>query len=178
MKKILISAFTPFNNKENNYSQEVVGYIESQKYHIDKVIVDVIYDKCFESLLKNNLDNYDFIIALGEARMRNVLTVERRAKNISSCSLPDNSGELKKDSIIDSTQPDVLFNGLDLSRLTEYADISDDAGKFVCNNMYFHLLKYNPRKTLFIHIPECENSEDKYRSYANKIVSIIDSLLE
>ena len=178
MKKILISAFTPFNNKENNYSQEVLGYIESQKYHIDKVIVDVIYDKCFESLLKNNLDNYDFIIALGEARMRNVLTVERRAKNISSCSLPDNSGVLKTDEVIDAALPDVLVSGIDLVALTEYTDISDDAGKFVCNNMYFHLLKYNPLKTLFIHIPECENSEDKYRSFANKIVSIIDSLLE
>ena len=61
MKKILISAFTPFNNKENNYSQEVLGYIESQKYHIDKVIVDVIYDKkmdtsdrCCNPLISDN----------------------------------------------------------------------------------------------------------------------------
>ena len=178
MKKVLISAFTPFNNETNNYSGEVLKYIESDKYIIDKVIIDVVYDKCFDDISKYDLDSYDFIIALGEARMRNVLTVERRAKNMSSCSLPDNSGVQKKDEIIDPTLPDVIVSELDLALLTQHADISDDAGKFVCNNMYFHLLKYNPRKTLFIHIPECENSEDKYRSFANKIVSIIDSLLE
>lgn len=177
MKRILISAFTPFNNKENNYSQEVLNYIESDKYMIDKVIIDVVYDKCFDDISKYDLDSYDFIIALGEARMRNVLTVERRAKNISSCSLPDNSGVLKTDEVIDAALPDVLVSGIDLVPLTECADISDDAGKFVCNNIYFHLLKYDSNRTLFIHIPECENSTDNYRLYADKIASILDILL-
>ena len=177
MKKVLISAFTPFNNETNNYSGEVLKYIESDKYIIDKVIIDVVYDKCFDELSKRGLDSYDFIIALGEARMRDVLTVERRAKNMSSCSLPDNSGVQKKDEIIDPTLPDVIVSELDLALLTRHADISDDAGKFVCNNMYFHLLKYDSKKTLFIHIPECKNSIDNYKLYADKIESILDILL-
>ena len=177
MKKVLISAFTPFNNKGNNYSSEVLEFIHSNEYEIDKVTLDVVYDRCFDELKKHDLDSYDLIIALGEARMRNVLTVERVAKNISSCSLPDNSGALKKDEIIDPALPDALTSGIDLGKLTSYADVSDDAGKFVCNNMYFHLLKYDSKRTMFIHVPECENSVDNYKLYAKKIESIVEILL-
>ena len=57
--KVLISAFKPFNNMPNNYSSEVLNYISG----VDKVILDVVYDKCFE-YLKNqfDLDSYDLII--------------------------------------------------------------------------------------------------------------------
>ena len=85
--KVLVTAFLPFNKSYNNYSKEVLNYISG----VDKVILDVIYDRCYEDLKSQyNLDDYDLIIAMGEARMREVLTLELQAKNISSCSLPDN----------------------------------------------------------------------------------------
>ena len=79
---------------------------------------------------------------MGEARMRDILTVERRARNISSCSLPDNSGEIKRDEIIDASLGEYIENEMNLEKLCGLAEISYDAGKFVCNNMYFHLLSY------------------------------------
>ena len=176
MKKVLISAFLPFNQKENNYSAEVQKFIKSDICDIDKVIIDVVYDKCFEEISRCGLDAYDLIVALGEARMRNVLTVERRAKNISSCSLPDNSGEVKRDEVIDPLIGEFLECALDLEKISELAEISLDAGKFVCNNLYFHLLSYDRARTLFIHVPECNNDEGKYKLYAEKISKIIEAL--
>ena len=38
--KVLVSAFTPFNKANNNYSLEVLNYLEN----VDKIVVDVIYD--------------------------------------------------------------------------------------------------------------------------------------
>ena len=38
-----------------------------------------------------------------------------------------------------------------------------DVGKFVCNNLYFHLLENFQDKTLFIHIPDCYNDENEYK---------------
>ena len=176
MKKVLISAFLPFNKKENNYSAEVLNFVSSDKVAIDKIIIDVVYDKCFESVSQNGLENYDFIIALGEARMRDVLTVEKRAKNISSCSLADNSGEVKSEEIIDKSFGEYIENKMDFEKIEGFAEISFDAGKFVCNNLYFHLLKYDDSRTLFIHVPECNNDTEKYKLYAEKISRIIEIL--
>ena len=50
MNKILISAFTPFNKANNNYSKEVIDYIESNEFDIKKVVIDVVYDECFKEL--------------------------------------------------------------------------------------------------------------------------------
>lgn len=176
MKKVLISAFLPFNHKGNNYSAEVLNFIESDKVTIDKRVIDVVYDGCFTELSGAGLDRYDFIIALGEARMRDVLTVESRAINLSSCSLPDNSGEIRQNEVIDKELPEYLTSGLDFDKISKIAEISNDAGKFVCNNIYFHLLKYDKRRTLFIHVPECNNNEDEYRANAEKIAKIIEIL--
>lgn len=176
MRKILVSAFLPFNKKDNNYSLEVLRLLQSDKVHIDTAIIDVVYDKCFEDLSAYSLDNYDFIIAMGEARMREDITVEKRAKNISSCSLPDNSGVVRQDEIIDINFGEYIENRMNFEVIEKLADISYDAGKFVCNNLYFHLLKYDAKRTLFIHIPECNNDCEKYRLLAGKVIDIIESL--
>ena len=93
MMKTLVTAFKPFNNKTNNYALEVLNYILG----VDKLIIDVVYDECYNEIISQvKIEEYDLIIALGEARMRNELTLELNAKNIADCSLADNLGQLKK----------------------------------------------------------------------------------
>ena len=172
--KVLVTAFTPFGKCTNNYSSEVIKYINN----VDKVILDVCYDKCYYDLNKQyNLDDYDLIISLGEARMRKVLTLETTAKNIASCSLADNLGIIKKDEKIidnDTTELKTLVN---LDNIIDLIELSNDAGKFVCNNIYFHLLSNYPNKSLFIHIPECDNNIDNYINHANTINNIINRIV-
>lgn len=176
MKKILISAFTPFYKSINNYSKEVLDYIESNELDIKKVVIDVVYDECFNELSSYDLSKYDLIIALGEARSRKVLTIEQQALNISSCSIADNKGNLKKEEKIIDYQKEILQTNLNINKCKEIAEISTYAGKFVCNNLYFHLLNYNPDKCLFIHIPECNNDVNLYKKYAEDIIKIITIL--
>jgi pyroglutamyl-peptidase len=40
----------------------------------------------------------------------------------------------------------------DLIKNLDYSYISDNAGQFVCEELYFQVLKYHPR-ALFIHVP-------------------------
>lgn len=170
--KVLVSAFKPFNKANNNYSYEVLKHINN----VDKIVIDVVYDECFKELQDYyNLDNYDLIIALGEARSRSVLTLEQNAKNISSCSIPDNLGNLKKDEKIMDNE-EALYTKVDIDKLKDIVEFSSDAGKFVCNNLYYHLLAYNPYKALFIHIPNCLDEENNYIKYARVIENIIDKL--
>ena len=172
--KVLVSAFKPFNNCKNNYSEEVLKYIRNA----DKIVLDVIYDKSYEILSNNyNLNEYDLIIALGEARSRKVLTLETQAKNISSCSLKDNSGVLKQNEKIIINGEEILQTKVDISKINNIIELSTDAGKFVCNNIYYHLLYNYPNKSLFIHIPECNNNIDNYIKYANTLNTIINNYI-
>ena len=172
--KVLVSAFKPFNNCKNNYSEEVLKYIRNA----DNIVLDVIYDKSYEILSNNyNLNEYDLIIALGEARSRKVLTLETQAKNISSCSLKDNSGVLKQNEKIIINGEEILQTKVDISKINNIIELSTDAGKFVCNNIYYHLLYNYPNKSLFIHIPECNNNIDNYIKYANTINTIINNYM-
>lgn len=174
MKKVLISAFKPFYKSKNNYSMEVLSQINLD---VDKVILDVVYDECYIDLKKLNLDSYDLIVALGEARSRSELTVEKQAINLSSCSISDNKGIIKNNEIIDNRFENIIQTNIDLDKIKKYASISFDAGKFVCNNLYFHLLCDYPEKSLFIHIPECHDDLGNYKEYAIYIENIIKTLI-
>ena len=65
---------------------------------------------------------------------------------------------------------------MNLENIKDIVELSNDAGKFVCNNIYFHLLNNYQDKSLFIHIPECENDIDNYIKYANTINNIINRI--
>lgn len=168
--KVLVTAFKPFNKSQNNYSEEVIKYINN----VDKKVLDVIYDECYEILKTSfDLDNYDLIIALGEARSRKVITLETQAKNVASCSLKDNKGILKLDEKINSNGKEIIKTEVDITKFEHIIEYSNDAGKFVCNNIYYHLLSSYPKKSLFIHIPECDNKSENYISNAKVIEKII-----
>ena len=173
--KVLVTAFKPFGKCTNNYSEEVIKYISN----VDKIVLDVCYDKCYLDLCKSyNLNDYDLIISLGEARMRKVLTLETTAKNISSCSLADNLGIIKKDKKIIDNEIIEIKTLVEIDKVTDIVQLSHDAGKFVCNNLYFHLLKNYPYKSLFIHIPNCNDNVEEYKKHAKTINNIIDALCE
>ena len=171
--KVLVTAFKPFNKETNNLSIEVLNYIEN----VDKIILNVCYDDCYKELISNfNLDNYNLIIALGEARSRNEIMLEKRAINLSSCSLPDNSNIVYQNKTIIENGEKYLETSINLDKIKDIITISMDAGKFVCNNLYYHLLSYYPHKSLFIHIPKCINEEQDYMKYAKLITQIINKV--
>lgn len=169
--RVLLTAFKPFNKSLNNYSEEVIKHINN----VEKKVLDVVYDQCYEILKSSfDLDTYDLIIALGEARSRSVITLETQAKNIASCSLKDNSGVLKQNEKIILDGKEIIKTEVDITKFENIIEYSNDAGKFVCNNIYYHLLTSHPDKSLFIHIPECYDKVENYISYAKIIEEIIE----
>lgn len=172
---VLVTAFKPFNKSANNYSMEVLNFLTN----VEKLIIDVNYDECYKEITnKYNLADFDLVVALGEARMRDELTLEVLAKNISSCSIPDNSGTYKKDSIIIEGAPGQLKTKVNINNLEEIVKLSFDAGRFVCNNLYYHLLYNCPSKAVFIHIPNCNNDREEYQKHAQNIKEIINEILK
>ena len=108
--------------------------------------------------------------------MRKTLTLETTAKNISSCSLPDNLGIVKSNEKIIDNDIEFINTLVDVNKVKGLVELSNDAGKFVCNNIYYHLLTNHPKTSLFIHIPECNSDENNYIRYANQISDIIKNI--
>ena len=172
--KVLVTAFKPFNKANNNYSTEVLNYLTD----VTKLIIDVNYDESYNEIIKNyNLADFDLVLSMGEARMRSELTLEVIAKNISSCSIPDNSGVYRKEEVIIENAPLELKTKINTRTIEELVTLSYDAGKFVCNNLYYHLLYNCPNKAVFIHIPNCEDKVENYKKYALAIQEIINKIL-
>ena len=71
---------------------------------------------------------------------------------------------------------DALESKLDLEKLSNIVSLSTNPGKFVCNNVYNHLLTNYPSKSIFIHIPHCHDDIKEYKKYANEITNIINEL--
>ena len=173
--RVLVTAFKPFNKATNNYSIEVLNYINN----VEKTIIDVIYDKCFYELEdKYDLNSYDLIIALGEARKRSEVTLEVQAVNKSSCSIPDNNGVYKVDEDIYKDGAPSLQTKVNVKQIKDLIVFSFDCGKYVCNNLYYHLLRNYPEKSLFIHIPNCYDDENICKAVGLKIEEIIKKLTE
>jgi len=103
------------------------------------------------------------ILATGLSGRSAQVEVERRALNRAHFTFPDNDGRLLQDDTLVDGAPSELRTSLDLGRLSSllYAEgvahrLSDDAGTYLCNAIYFHaLLRMQPRDlpALFLHLP-------------------------
>lgn len=173
MKKILITAFEPFDGKEKNASLEILSYkpIDINKTIIKKVILPTSF-KRVEKVLLNAIDTFepDVIILLGEASHATHIRLERIGINLIHARIPDNDGYQPFDQIIKSDGQNAYFSTLPThqiyERLTKQnipVKYSFSAGTFLCNDvLYIVLYTLSKRKTShvkagFIHFPYIKN---------------------
>lgn len=171
MKKILITGFQPFANLNINPSLEILKKLPD--IIEDKLIVKrevcVVFDKCF-SAIENDLakDKFDYVVALGVAQNRKILTLEKYAHNIKKCNIKDNENvSFINEEPIDVNGKYILETSFNLVKIVEslnvnkkLAEISLSAGTYVCNNLYYLLLENENKygyKSLFIHVPDENN---------------------
>lgn len=134
--------YTAFNGKENS-SKLLLDRIESNnKLYLTNSFTTSI--KQLERELKNN--KYDLIISFGQFSLdKDVIQIEIKGK--------------QEDEFITNFNYENLKNRIEQKYMV---NISSDAGNYLCNNLYYHGLKYiyeNSLETnmLFIHIPKNKN---------------------
>lgn len=144
---ILITAFEPFDGRTENNSLNTLNKLNITA---DKVILPVDTLGIKEALYKIDLNKYDLIIMLGEAK-RDKVSIEMRAYNQLQMRIKDNKGNQLNDVIL-KDGPDFLETSLNIHH--KDAIISKDAGLFLCNQAYYLLLHHPTQaKKLFIHVP-------------------------
>ena len=162
---ILVTGFEPFGGDDINASWEAVRLLESR---IGCASVRVCRLPVVFGLAGRELEKEirafapDYVLCHGVAGGRNAITPEARAQNMRRARIPDNAGQVFDGERIDICGPEERRTGLDLERLVREmrkyapAEISGDAGQYVCNDLYWACLSMQETyhyRGLFTHVP-------------------------
>jgi len=136
--------YTAFNGKDNS-SKILLDKITVKS--ADKLYLRNSFDTSVKQLI-NKLKKYELIISFGQAPLdKDTIKIEVIGK---------------KDKDLYKTDFNYLKIKKDIEKKGLRVYISNDAGDFLCNNLYYNGLKYIKEnnincKMLFIHIPKIEN---------------------
>ncbi len=179
MKKIIITAFEPFDKAKVNPSYEAAKQLPKRigEADIELIRLPVVFGEA-ASILKKRIDEIrpDAIIMLGVAGTRTKITPEVIAVNIDDARIPDNQGNSPKFEKIDTVGADGIFSTLPVTKMVENmtkegisSGLSYSAGAYVCNDLFYRVMHYLKAKTLdipagFIHVPNPVESDAETKS--------------
>lgn len=167
---VLITGFEPFGGDALNPSLEVVrqldGSVVDDSLRLQALELPCVFGRSLELLLAT-VDELRpaAVLALGLAGGRSEVSVERVAINIDDARIADNAGAQPIDQPIVPDGPAACFTTLPLKAIVAAlraagvpAVVSQTAGTFVCNHVFYGLMHHAARhhpalKAGFIHLP-------------------------
>lgn len=169
MKKIIITGFEPFDNEVINPSAEVAMSFAGKLingYEILYFQLPCIFDASIRALdLMIKQHQPDMVLCLGQMAGRVDISLERIAVNLNDARIPDNQGNQPIDTPVLTDAPVAYFSNFPIKKILERlraqsipCSISQSAGTFVCNHVFFglmHLIHDSDKKIMggFIHLP-------------------------
>lgn len=165
--KILLTGFDPFGGEKINPSWQAVC-AAAEKIDFAEVKTLLVPTEYFTSVKKavKAIEEFspDVVVSVGQAGGRASVSFERVAVNIIDSDSPDNTGlrlhslncEGGADKIFSTLPVEDMVKAVNASGLPAY--VSESAGRFVCNHLFYGLLKYAfdnalPIRVGFIHVP-------------------------
>ena len=167
--RILVSGFEPFGGESSNSSMvalESLCALDIKAVELHGVLLPVVRESADEQLLAA-IDALTpvHVLMFGEAGGRAQITPERVAINVDDYRLADNAGHQPRGEpvVVDgpvgyfSTLPNnAMVSGLLRAGLP--AHVSDSAGTYLCNRIFYramhHIERYQPHiRAGFIHLP-------------------------
>lgn len=164
MKRLLLTGFGPFPGAPENPTAQIVQSLAA--YPLEGVelitrILPVIWDGAearMAALIHETKP--DAILHLGLATKRTTIGVETRARNECSKLVPDAENVCRASGTIDPHGPGLRHARVDAVRLVDIlreagldAEISDDAGDYICNHTLYLALGSDVPSIGFIHLP-------------------------
>ena len=166
---LLLTGFAPFGGEELNPSWEAVRRLDGERLG-DLPVVAAQLPTAFGAALRvldELLDRHrpTLVVAVGQAGGRAELSLERIAINVDDARIPDNVGRQPIDEPVVPGGPAAYFSTLPIKAMVHAlraagfpAAVSQTAGTFVCNHVFYGLMHAIARHKLrtrggFIHIP-------------------------
>lgn len=163
----LVTGFDPFGGETVNPSQEIAQALHGAIVAGHRVVGAILPTQFGASLpsLETLLRQYHpaLVLALGLAGGREGISLERVAINLVDARIPDNAGAQPVDAPVVDNAVNAYFSTLPLkamlARLHDAgipASLSQTAGTFVCNQVFFglmHALRRRQARGGFVHVP-------------------------
>ena len=169
--KVLITGFNAFGSVRENPAEYVIARLRelgSQRRVVKAryEVLDVCYawaEKRVREIITD--EQPDLVVMVGVAAERNVVSLEQVAVNWDDAACADNSGEVRRGrEILPGGAPryrSVLPIEQCAVRLSEQhfkVAVSEDAGSFVCNHVYYCALDQlrmmgREMRCVFVHVP-------------------------
>ena len=168
MMKALVTGFEPFGPDAVNPSREAVLRLSSRlgDLTIETRIVPTVFGRAIAALEDAIVTTQpDIVLGVGLAGGRAELSLERVAINVDDARIPDNDGQQPIDQPIVAGGPAAYFTGLPVKRAVAAlreaglpAIVSNTAGTFVCNHIFYGLMhlvasRRPPVRGGFLHVP-------------------------
>ena len=191
MKKLLLTAFTPFDGERINPALEAVKLVKDKigNLEIIKLEVPTVFGKSIETVREAiEREKPDFVLSVGQAGGRAEITPERVAINLDDARIPDNEGNQPIDEPIFPDGENAYFSTLPVKAMVEAirkeglpSSLSNSAGTYVCNHLMYGVLYYLDKrpsmKAGFIHVPYIpEQVKDKKEMPALPLSDIVRGL--
>ena len=164
---ILVTGFEPFDGDPLNPSWLIAQALHGQRVHgtrVQAVQLPCAFDAALPALHRAlRAHQPGLVLALGQAG-RQVISIERVAINVNDARIPDNAGNQPVDQPVRPGAPAAYFSTLPIKAMTRAlrragmaAEVSQTAGTFVCNHVFFglmHALRRRPGvRGGFVHVP-------------------------
>jgi len=165
---VLLTGFEPFGGDVRNPSAEIVAALQGRVIG-GRRVVGVVLPCVFEAstaMLRRLLREHrpELVIATGLAGGRGELAVERVAINVQDARIPDNAGVQPVDRPVVAGGPAAYWSTLPVKAIVARlrrdglpAGVSQTAGTFVCNHVFYFLMHALRRQRGvrggFIHVP-------------------------
>lgn len=173
MNKILITGFEPFGGESINPSWELARALNGERIGAagegDGAKVVAVQLPCVFGQALRQLDEAmarlkpRLVLAVGQAGGRCDISLERVAINVDDARIPDNAGAQPVDEPVVPGGPAAYFSTLPIKAMVAGlreagypASISQTAGTFVCNHLFYglqHRLAGSGVRSGFMHIP-------------------------
>ncbi len=171
MPTVLLTGFEPFGGDATNPSQDIVRALAGRKiagHRVVGLVLPCVFGRSARELraaLKR--ERPALAICLGVAAGRAAITPERVAVNFDDARIPDNAGAQPTGRPVVRGGPAAYFSTLPvkaivaaLARRGLPAAVSPTAGTFVCNHVFYSLMRAlgpgGRRRGGFIHVPAAD----------------------
>ena len=191
MKKLLLTAFTPFDGERINPALEAVKLVKDKigNLEIVKLEVPTVFGKSIDTVREAiERERPDFVLSIGQAGGRAEITPERVAINLNDARIPDNEGNQPIDEPVFPDGENAYFSTLPVKAMVEAirkeglpSSLSNSAGTYVCNHLMYGVLYYLDKRPVikagFIHVPYIpEQTKNKKEMPALELSEIVRGL--
>jgi pyroglutamyl-peptidase len=168
---VLLTGFDPFGGENLNPSWEAVQSLHHKRIAGHNIVAAQLPTVFGASLLELarllRAHRPALVICVGQAGGRAAISLERVAINVNDARIPDNAAAQPVDTAVVANGPAAYFTGLPIKAMLQAlqregiaAEVSQTAGTFVCNHVFYGLMhelatRRGFRRTRggFIHVP-------------------------